>query len=226
MNLLVSTTITILALLALTGSLGSATEQQPSNRQGKALSSSGNSANSISNSNVIDHTSSKSRIELEKRQVQEFLTAKNLFKSVMKLLFGNQDEISATSRHVMSILGKVLDVLKSSFGSKSRSGTARTIRDSAEDAANAGVSMLQGYVKSVLANDEHCIQRYLCQASKEATRDGRDLGYVIASVGGYASSYLLDKSKTANFKSVWDASMKGRSMGEDCAKLYPECAEQ
>jgi len=119
----------------------------------------------------------------------------------------------------------VLDLLKNTFGQKSRSGTARTIRDSAEDAANAGVSMLQGYVKSVLANDDRCVQRYLCQASKEATRDSRDLGYIIASVGGYASSYLLDSAKSADFKSLYEASMKGRAMSEDCAKLYSECTD-
>lgn len=85
--------------------------------------------------------------------------------------------------------------------------------------------MLQGYVRSMLAQDDRCVQRYLCQASKEATRDSRDLGYVIASVGGYASSYLLDNSKSANFKSLYDAALKGRSANEDCAKHYPDCPE-
>lgn len=118
-------------------------------------------------------------------------------------------------------------MLKNTFGQKSRSGTARTIRDSAEDAANAGISMLQGYVKSVLSNDERCVQRYLCQASREATRDSRDLGYIIASVGGYATSYLLDSNKSSNigFKNLYDASMKGRSMNEDCAKIFSDCGE-
>lgn len=81
-------------------------------RQGRSLaSSSSGNVNNLSqnngNSNIIEHSSSKSRIELEKRQVQEFLTTKNIFKSIMKLLFGNQEEISATSRHVLGILGKV-----------------------------------------------------------------------------------------------------------------------
>lgn len=220
------------------------------NRQGRSLSSNSGS------SNMIEHSSSKSKIELERRQVQEFLTTKNIFKSIVKLLFGSQEEVSATSRNVISILGKVsraliysrsydtprlsptdncypssvpqlLDLLKNTFGQKSRSGTARTIRDSAEDAANAGISMLQGYVKSVLTNDDRCVQKYLCQASKEATRDSRDLGYIIASVGGYATSYLLDSNKSSNigFKNLYEASMKGRAMGEDCTKLYSDCAE-
>lgn len=119
-----------------------------------------------------------------------------------------------------SIISQMLEILKNTFGHKSRSGTARTLRDSAEDAANAGVSMLQGYVKAVMANDAKCVQRHLCQASHEATRDGRDIGYFIASAAGYASSYLLDGSKPGNFKSLHEASMRGRSMQEDCAVLY------
>lgn len=202
-------------------------QQQPQHHQQQVVSSErqGRSIGNGGNSNVIEHTSSKSRIEAEKRQVQEFLTTKNIFKSLIKLLFGNQDEISATSRNVLGIMTKMLDLLKNTFGQKSRGAGGRTIRDHAEDVANAGVSILQGYVKSMLAQDDKCVQRYLCQASKEATRDGRDLGYVIATVGGYASSYLLDGSKSTSFKSLHDASTKGRSM-EDCAKLYAECNEQ
>lgn len=85
--------------------------------------------------------------------------------------------------------------------------------------------MLQGYVKSVLTNDDRCVQRYLCQASKEAANQSRDLGYIIASVGGYASSYLLDSTKSANFKSLYEASMRGRSLNDDCEKLYAECSD-
>uniref|UniRef100_A0A6G1SAU0 Uncharacterized protein n=1 Tax=Aceria tosichella TaxID=561515 RepID=A0A6G1SAU0_9ACAR len=202
--------------------------QANNERQGRSISTSGNTSNNLLNNgnlNVIEHSSSKSRLEQEKRAVQEFLTTRNIFKSVMKLLFGNQEEIGATSRHVLGVLSKVLDLLKNTFGQKSRSGTARTIRDSAEDAASAGVSMLQGYVKSVLATDGHCAKRYLCQASREAIRDGRDLGYVIATVGGYATSYLLDSSRSNGFNTFYDASLKGRSANNDCAKLYSECSE-
>lgn len=74
--------------------------QQQELRQGRSISGNGNS-------NMIEHSSGKSRIEQEKRQVQEFLTTKNIFKSIMKLLFGNQEEISATSRHVLGMVGKV-----------------------------------------------------------------------------------------------------------------------
>jgi len=212
----------------------SAAQLNNEQRQGRSISSSstntGNQLTSghhslLNSANIIEHSSSKSRLEQEKRQVQEFATTRNIIKTIIKLFFGNQDEVNATSRNVLGVISKVLDLLKNTFGQKSRNGSARTIRDSAEDAASAGVSMLQGYVKSVLANDGQCAKRYLCQASREATRDGRDLGYVIASVGGYATSYLLDSTRQQNFNQFHEASLKGRSMKEDCAKLYSECTE-
>lgn len=95
----------ILALIATT--LVAGFEQPPATsaennaeRQGKSLSGNGGS-------NLIEHSSSKSRYEQERRQVQDFLSAKNLVKTVIKLIFGNQDEISASSRNVLGILSKV-----------------------------------------------------------------------------------------------------------------------
>lgn len=102
--------VSLLALIAV--SCGSAeqanklTAQQALERQGRSLSSTG-SGNALSSSNTIEHSSSKSRMEQEKRQIAEFLTPKNIFKSIVKILFGSPDEISATSRHVLGILGKV-----------------------------------------------------------------------------------------------------------------------
>lgn len=219
---------------AAAASAPSSVPASPSNiqeaRQGRSISSGGSSGNSLSSgsSNIIEHGSSfKSRkdLEAEKRQVQEFLTTKNIFKSIMKLLLGNPDEISATSRNVLGILSKVLDLLKNTFSSQKlqRSSTvARGIRDYSEDIANAGVSMLQGYVKSVLATDATCAKRYLCEASQAAHREARELGHVIASVGGYATSYLLDNSRSSNFNGYYEASAKGRQMKEEdgCRKVF------
>lgn len=90
-----------------------------------------------------------------------------------------------------------------------------------EDVASAGVSMLQGYVKSLRAGNEECTQRYICEASKEAARDGRHIGAVIAQVGGYASSYLLENSVSSN--KITQATHRGKN-NEDCAKFY-QCQE-
>lgn len=115
----------------------------------------------------------------------------------------------------------MLDLLKNSFGPKSRGAHyGRTIRDTAEDVASAGVTILQGYVKSLLTDDERCTKRYLCQASKDAAREGRELGYLVATVGGYASSYLLDEGNNRMaFKNYHEASQKGRG-GGDCEKEF------
>lgn len=115
MNVLIS--VLVLALISVNLSMAeqsSGQQQQQQqvadstnlDRQGRSLSNL-SSANSNGNSNIIEHSSNKARIEQEKRQVQEFLTTKNLLKSVIKLLFGNRDEINATSRSVLGILGKV-----------------------------------------------------------------------------------------------------------------------
>lgn len=57
------------------------------------------------NNNNID--SSKYRSETDKKQVMEFFTPKNLFKNIIHLIWGNNDELSRTSRHVLDILAKV-----------------------------------------------------------------------------------------------------------------------
>ena len=105
-NVLVSSVALTLALAAFCLAAADANGAGNGERQGRSVAS-GSSANSLSSSNSIEHSSSKSRIEQERRQVQEFLTTKNIFKSIVKLLFGNPDEISATSRNVLGVLGKV-----------------------------------------------------------------------------------------------------------------------
>lgn len=85
--------------------------QKLETRQGKSVGANYSSGNSITNgnSNVIEHhsTSSKAALAAEKRTVAEFMTPKNILKTIVKLLFGNQDEVAATSRNVLSVLGKV-----------------------------------------------------------------------------------------------------------------------
>ena len=115
-------------------------------------------------------------------------------------------------------------MLRTSFGQRARSSTARGITDAFDDAAVAGVSMLKGYVKSILAKDAPCSQKFICEASKDAVREGRELGYLVAQFGGYASSYLLESQKSSPFNSSYEAARRGRS-GEDCAKVYSNCNE-
>jgi len=166
----------------------------------------------------------KFRYDQDKKDLSQFLNTKNIVRTIVKLLFGSNEESTATSRQVLNVLVKVLDMLRTSFGQRARSSASRGIRDAIDDAAAASVTMLRGYVKSVLSADEHCSQKHLCESSQEAMRDGRELGYLIAQFGGYASSYLLENQKAVPFNSNYDASRRGRS-GEDCAKLYQACNE-
>jgi hypothetical protein len=166
----------------------------------------------------------KFRYDQDKKDLTQFLNTKNVVRTLVKLLFGSSEESTATSRQVLNVLVKVLDMLRTSFGQRARSSASRGIRDTVDDAATAGVTMLRGYVKSVLSQDDQCSQKYLCEASKDAIRDGRELGYLIAQFGGYASSYLLENQKSVPFSNNYDASRRGRS-GEDCTKLYQACNE-
>lgn len=159
-----------------------------------------------------------------KKEPNQFLSSKNLIRTVVKLFFGNDEESAATSRQILNILVSLLDMLKNSFGQRARSSESRGLRDSMDDAANAGASMLKGYVKSILAKDRHCVQKHLCEASKEAVKDGREIGYLIAQFGGYAASFALDGKKTNAFQNNYDATRKGRS-GEDCSTIFPACNE-
>jgi hypothetical protein len=166
----------------------------------------------------------KFRFDQDKKELSQFLNTKNIVRTVVKLLFGSTEESSATSRQVLNVLVKVLDMLKSSFGQRARSSSSRGIRDSIDDAAVAGISMLKGYVRSVLSSDEHCTQKHICEAAARASREGREMGYLIAQMGGYASSYLLESQKSVPFNSNYEASRQGRN-GADCTKLYKACNE-
>ena len=79
---------------------------------------------------------------------------------------------------------QVLDMLKTSFGQRARSSSPKGLRESLDDAAIAGISMLRGYVKSVLSPSEQCTQRHIFEAASRASREGRELGYLIAQFGG------------------------------------------
>ena len=51
----------------------------------------------------------KYRYEENKKEVNNFLSTKNLIRTVVKLLFGNSEESTATSRQVLNVLVKVIN---------------------------------------------------------------------------------------------------------------------
>ncbi|GIY38439.1 uncharacterized protein CEXT_500041 [Caerostris extrusa] len=121
----------------------------------------------------------------KKQQVSQFLTSKNVIRTLVKLIFGNDEESAATSKQILNIFVSVLDMLKSTLGQRARSATSRGSRAVLGDAATASASLLKG--------------------------DGREVGYLIAQIGGYAASYALENQKSAAFQENYAASRRGRS---------------
>ncbi|KAH9422625.1 hypothetical protein DERP_003302 [Dermatophagoides pteronyssinus] len=164
---------------------------------------------------------------LATNEVSQFLNTKNIVKTIVKLVFGSSEESTATSRQVLNLLVKVLDMVKTNFAQRrngrSLANDERGLKDSLDDAAIAGITMMKGFVRSFLATDTKCIQRHICDAASNAARESRELGSVISQIGGYASSYVLDNQKMSPFNSNYDAARIGRS-GGDCRKMY-SCAE-
>jgi hypothetical protein len=176
-----------------------------------------NNIASTSNKNAVEQQR-KMRQETDKKELNAFLNGKNLLKTVIKLLFGNVEETTATSRHVLSALVRVIDMLKNSFTQKARNSNTG-FKAVVDDASVAALTMVKGVVKSVLNPDPLCAQRYMCEASSQIIREGREMAYLVAHAGAYASSYLLENQKGPQFNKSWEAARRGRS-GDDCAKIY------
>lgn len=159
-----------------------------------------------------------------KKELTQFMNTKNLVKTLVKLVFGSDEESAATSRQILNLLVTVLDMLKTTFGNRARSSTARGFRGALDDAALAGTTMLKGFVKSVMTKDDNCMQRYLCEASRDAVKEAHEVGYLVAQFGGYAASYALQAQKASPLQRSYNATRSGRS-GEDCFSLYSACNE-
>lgn len=200
------------------------------------------------NDNVIEYnTSPKLRFDRQ----GDMSNIIGVVKSVIKLIFGKPDEINQSSRQLLSFVTKGLEHIKTFIASnkarhelrfnEQQRSAERSINGSNGDKlseqskpksepmseiALAGVSMLQGYVKAVLANDSACVKRALCEASHEAvTKSNREFGYVVSLVGGYASSYFLDSFRTSEWKNLYEASRIGRAADTNCKALYKDCSD-
>lgn len=124
---------------------------------------------------------------LSTNEVSQFLNTKNIVKTIVKLVFGSTEESAATSRQVLNLLVKVLDMVKTNFVQRNARSIPheRGLKDSLDDAAVASISMLKGFVQSFLSNDQQCMQRHICDAASQASRESRELGSLISQVGRY-----------------------------------------
>lgn len=124
------------------------------------------------------------QLSQDRQEVVQYLNTKNIIKTMFKLLFGTNEENIATSRQVLNVFIKMLELLKSSFGERARSTSKSRFRDSMDSAAQAGISMMQGYLKSILSTDQYCIRKNICEGALKAARESRELGGLIAQLGG------------------------------------------
>lgn len=153
------------------------------------------SCTEVTNSSYYRREAKAFRMEKEKtlntNEISQFLNTKNIVKTIVKLVFGTSEESSATSRQVLNLLVKVLDMVKTSFTQRNArsSSSVRGLRESFDDAAVASISMLKGFVRSVLTPDQQCVHRHICDAAAQASRESRELGYLIAQFGGYAIKF-------------------------------------
>ncbi|XP_022644679.1 uncharacterized protein LOC111264858 [Varroa jacobsoni] len=169
---------------------------------------------------------SSEAVELKAQQeVSKFMNTRNLIKTAIKLVFGSDEESAATSRQILNLLVTVLDMVKTTFGARARAAhQGRGLNGALDDITIAGASMMKGLLKSAMAKDENCMQRFLCEASKDAVKEGHELGYLVAQFGGYAASYALERQKNLKFDFSYNATRSGRS-GDDCFTLYQTCNE-
>lgn len=71
----------------------------------------------------------------------------------------------------INIVVNLLDALKTSFSHRSMRARDLGRKDSVSDAAVAGIVMVKSYVKSMITTDDKCLQKYVCEANEECSRD-------------------------------------------------------
>ncbi|KAG5887369.1 hypothetical protein JTB14_018382 [Gonioctena quinquepunctata] len=124
----------------------------------------------------------------------------------------------------INIVVNLLDALKTSFSHRSMAARNIGKKDSVSDAAVAGIAMMKGYVRSLSTGDNKCMERYVCQANNECSKDiGQSSLY--CHLGSYAVSFILDRSAgSSSFDVLYEAGRRGR-YGDNCKEKYLECNE-
>ncbi|XP_059218758.1 uncharacterized protein LOC106083276 [Stomoxys calcitrans] len=149
--------------------------------------------------------------------------------AVLSSVLGTKDpeQVNSMAKQAgefIQIVMNLLDALKTSFSHRSLSARSLGKRDSVSDAAVASISMLKGYVRTYRNSDDKCLQRYMCEANTECTREIGGTS-IFCQLGSYATSYFLDRTTGGgSFEQMYDAGRRGRS-GFDCSQLYLECNE-
>ncbi|XP_074037594.1 uncharacterized protein isoform X1 [Leptinotarsa decemlineata] len=138
---------------------------------------------------------------------------------------GQVNMMAKQAGEFINIVVNLLDALKTSFSHRSMAARNIGKKDTVSDAAVAGIAMMKGYVRSLSAGDTKCMQRYLCQANSECSKDiGQSSLY--CHLGSYAVSFILDRSagSSSSFDVLYEAGKRGR-YGDNCQEKYLECNE-
>ncbi|GJQ64993.1 hypothetical protein Trydic_g7155 [Trypoxylus dichotomus] len=149
--------------------------------------------------------------------------------AVLSHLVGTQDPeqvnmLAKQAGEFINIVMNLLDALKTSFSHRSMAARHIGKKDSISDATVAGISMVKGYMKALSTVQNACMQKYMCDASRECISDIGQSS-IFCQLGTYAVSFIIDKSVKQNtFDGLYDAGRRGRS-GDNCHQAYLECNE-
>ncbi|KAG5887368.1 hypothetical protein JTB14_018382 [Gonioctena quinquepunctata] len=137
---------------------------------------------------------------------------------------GQVNMMAKQAGEFINIVVNLLDALKTSFSHRSMAARNIGKKDSVSDAAVAGIAMMKGYVRSLSTGDNKCMERYVCQANNECSKDiGQSSLY--CHLGSYAVSFILDRSAgSSSFDVLYEAGRRGR-YGDNCKEKYLECNE-
>ncbi|CAG9854155.1 unnamed protein product [Phyllotreta striolata] len=152
-----------------------------------------------------------------------------VLEAVVSAVVGDRDpqqvnKIARQAGEFINIVVNLLDALKTSFSHRSMMARHLGRKDSISDAATASLTMVKGYLRSLKTGDTKCMERYVCQANSECSKDiGQSSLY--CHLGSYAVSFILDKSVgTPSFDVFYEAGRRGR-YGDNCQEKYLECNE-
>ncbi|CAG9820161.1 unnamed protein product [Phaedon cochleariae] len=167
--------------------------------------------------------------DIETNQISESSGGGGFTWSNLLVVMGgrNPEQINMMAKQANEFIGIVmnlLEALKTSFSHRSMAARHLGRKDSVSDAAVAGVAMMKGYLRSVSNGNEKCMQRYVCEANSECSKDIGQSS-LFCHLGSYAVSFILDKSApTTSFEMLYEAGRKGR-FGDNCHEKYLECNE-
>jgi len=155
--------------------------------------------------------------------------AQALLMPLMASFLGQEGKIdigalAKQASNIVQLLSSLMDALKVSFSQRSSHARSLGSKDPFSDAAVATVTIMKGYVNTHKTSDEVCMQRIMCEANNECSRDAPDSGYLFCQLGTYAAGYLLERSTYTPLDAFTNAGRQGRT-GESCAQIYSQCNE-